>query len=89
MLALCFSVCLSHGYLPPDMIKTTIVPIVKNMCGNISDSNNYQPIALTTIISKLFEPILLLKCENYLGTCSNQFGYKKGHSSDLCIYALQ
>ena len=86
---LCFSVCLSHGYLPLDMTKTTIVPIVKHKCGNISESNNYQPIALATIISKLFESVLLLKCEVYLRTCSNQFGFKKGHSTDLCIYALK
>ena len=65
LLSLCFSVCLSHGYLPPAMIKTTIVPIVKNKCGNISESNNYRPIALATIISKLFESVLLLKCEDY------------------------
>ena len=89
MLSLCFSVCLSHGYLPPAMIKTTIVPIVKNKCGNISESNNYRPIALATIISKLFESVLLVKCEDYLSTCSNQFGFKKGHSTDLCIYALK
>ena len=79
------SLCLSHGYLPPAMIKTTIVPIVKTKCGNISESNNYRPIALATIISKLFESVLLLKCEDYLSTCSNQFGFKKGHSTDLCI----
>ena len=89
LLSLCFSVCLSHGYLPPAMIKTTIVPIVKNKCGNISESNNYRPIALATIISKLFESVLLVKCEDYLSTCSNQFGFKKGHSTDLCIYALK
>ena len=71
------------------MIKTTIVPIVKNKCDNISENNNYQPIALATIISKLFESVLLLKCEDYLSTCSNQFGFKKGHSTDLCIYALK
>ena len=85
LLSLCFSVCLSHGYLPPAMIKTTIAPIVKNKCGNISESNNYRPIALATIISKLFESVLLVKCEDYLSTCSNQFGFKKGHSTDLCI----
>ena len=28
LLSLCFSVCLSQGYLPPDVMKTTIVPIV-------------------------------------------------------------
>ena len=39
--------------MPPKLIQTTIVPIIKNMCGNISSSNNYRPIALATIISKL------------------------------------
>ena len=89
LLSLCFSICLSHGYMPPDIIKSTIVPIVKNMCGNLSESSNYRPIALATIISKVFESVLLLKCEEYLFTSSNQFGYKKGHSTDLCIYALK
>ena len=44
----------SLGYLPPAMIETTIVPIVKNKSGNLSDSSNYRPIALATIISKMF-----------------------------------
>ena len=50
LLALCFSVCISHGYLPADLSETTIVPIVKNKSGNLSDSNNYRPIALATIV---------------------------------------
>ena len=41
------------------MIKSTIVPIVKNKCGNLSESSNYRPIALATIISKVFESVLL------------------------------
>ena len=40
LLLLLFTLCLSHGYLPPAMIETTIVPFVKNKCGNITDSNN-------------------------------------------------
>ena len=66
------------------MIETTVVPIVKNKCGNITDSNNYRPIALATIVSKLFESVLLMKCEQYLTTSANQFGFKTGHSTDLC-----
>ena len=58
--------------MPPDMIKTTIVPIVKNKCGNLSEgSNDNRPIALATIISKVFESAILLKCEEYLFTSSN------------------
>ena len=39
-----------------------------------TDSNDYRPIALATIVSKLFEHILLLKCEYYLTMSANQFG---------------
>ena len=41
LLSLLFSMCLSHGYLPSALIKTRIVPIVKNKAGDLSDSNNY------------------------------------------------
>ena len=65
------------------MIENIIVPIVKNKCGNLSDSNNFTPIALVTIISKLFESAILLKCETFLDTCPNQFRFKKGQSTDM------
>ena len=29
LLSLCFTLYLSHGYLPPKLIETTIVPIIK------------------------------------------------------------
>ena len=50
LLALCFSLCLSHGYLRAALIETIILPIVKNRSGNIADINNYRPIALATIV---------------------------------------
>ena len=89
LLALCFAVCLSHGYLPTALIETTIVPIVKNKSGNLSDSNNYRPIALATIVSKILESVILIKCGEYLTSSDNQFGFKSCHSTDLCIYALK
>ena len=89
LLSLCFTLFLSHGHLPQKLIQTTIVPIIKNKCGNISSSNNYRPIALATIISKLLESILLMKCEEYLCTSANPFGFKKAHGTELCIYNLR
>ena len=65
---LCFSLCLTHGYMPLDMIKTTIVPVTKNKCGKLADSNNYRPIAIATIVSKLYESTILYKCEDFLKT---------------------
>ena len=66
LLTFCFTLFLSHGYLPPKLIDTTIVPIIKNKFGTISCSNFDRPIALATVISKLLESILLKKCEEYL-----------------------
>ena len=41
LLSFCFSLCFTHK--PANMIETTIVPIIKNKCGNLADSNNYRP----------------------------------------------
>ena len=54
LLSLCFTLCLAHGYLPPAMIETTIVPIVKNKSGNLSDSSNYRPIAFPANIFRRY-----------------------------------
>ena len=53
------------------------------------DSNNYRPIALATLMYKLFESVILSKCETFLETCPKQFGFKKSHSTEMCIYVLK
>ena len=90
LLSMCYTlVFFAHYYLSSSMIETIIFPIVKIKCGNLSDSNNYSPIALATIMSKLFELVILLKCEMFIDTCPIQFGFKKGYSTDICIYVLK
>ena len=54
----------------------------------MSDVNNYKPIALVTVASKIFEIILFELMESYLDTTDNQFGFKKGHSADHFIYVV-
>ena len=80
---------MSHGYIPQPLIETTIVPIIKNKAGNLSSGNNYRPIALANVMSKVFESLILLRCEQFLTTADNQFGFKSGHSTDFCIYILK
>ena len=62
--------------------------MIKNKCGEHNDKNNYRPIALSSIISKVFEHIIADRLEVYLWANCNQFGFKSGHSTDLCFYAL-
>ena len=58
-------------------------------CKNISDIGNYRPIALSSVLSKVFELILLSKLNSYFCTTDYQFGFKSNHSTDLCIYTLK
>ena len=51
--------------------------------------DNYRPIALASIISKVVERILLDRITGYLSSCDNQFGFKPKHGTDMCIYALK
>ena len=49
LLSICFTCMYTHCYMTSSMIKSIIVPLVKNKCGNLADRNNYRPIALSSI----------------------------------------
>ena len=68
------------------MLDSVIVPLSKNKNGDLSDKNNYKPTALSSVISKVFENVILYRIEEYPWTTDNQFGFKASHSNDLCVY---
>ena len=67
-------------------MKSIIIPLIKDKAGDIADKNNYRPIALSTISSKIYERIILNRYDDLLTTTDNQFGFKKGYFTDMCIY---
>ena len=80
---------LTHGLLSSSFMDTKIIPLVKNRCADLSDNNNYRLVAIANILSKVVENILLNRGAEYLFTTDNQFGFKSGYSTDLCIYSLR
>ena len=88
LLSICFNAFIVHGFLPSDLTDTVLVPIVKDKTADISDKGNYRPIALASVISKVFEMALLVNLQKYLYSSDYQFGFKPKHSTDLCIYTL-
>ena len=66
LLSICFTCMLKHSYLPVSMLDFVVVPLVKNKNGDLSDKNNYKPIALSSTISKVFENVILHRLEEYL-----------------------
>ena len=68
-------------------METIIVLIIKNKKGLITD--NYKPVHITSVVSKILELLLLDKLQFQLETSSNQFGYKSKHGTDMCVYTLK
>jgi len=90
-LTLLFNMCLCHSYIPTDLTQTTLVPLLKNKSGDVTDINNYRAIALSSCLSKLFEALILTCCKSY-DNCHDddyQFGYKKDHSTSLGCATLK
>ena len=89
LMAIVLQSMMKHGFLPQQFMTTMLVPILKNKNGDIASKSNYRPIALSTVASKILEIILVNHVEEYIVTTENQFAYKKGHSTDMCIFTLK
>lgn len=71
------------------MLSVLLVPVIKNKAGMVGNLDNYRPVALANILSKVLEKILLDRLNVFINSTDNQFGFKAKHGTDLCIYALK
>ena len=71
------------------MLSVQLVPIIKSKSGLISSQDNYRPIAIASVLSKVLEIIILERIELFVYTHENQFGFKKQHGTDTCIYVMK
>ena len=86
LLSISFNCMIIHGHLPCQLMDTCIISIIKDKKGNLTDKDNYRPIAITSVFSKVLERCILEKFEEYFTTSCNQFSFKKNHSTDLCVF---
>ena len=85
-----FDFILLAGVVPDDFGKGLTVPIPKDKkkFNNIS-KDDYRPITVNPIVSKIFECCLLGKMGDYLDTDVRQFGFKKGIGCNKAIYSVK
>lgn len=78
------------GTFPESFKNAIVVPIFKKGCP--SDLNNYRPISLLSIISKIVERSLKERlihfCDKYKIISHNQFGFRRGFSTADAISTL-
>ena len=92
ILSMIFNTMIVHGFNCYSLIYGHLnYPLVKDRKEDIGsvDSNNYHPIDLINVVSKVFESVILDKYKPLLETISNQFGFKPKHGTELAVFTLK
>ena len=87
-LHLLFNAFIQHSYVPHEFLCSIVTPVVKNTSGDYSDSSNYRPITLSSLVSQIFERAIKMKIGHLLDTDDLQFGFKPKHSTSHALFAL-
>ena len=77
-----------HGHIPQIFLVCSLVPIVKNANESKLSSSNYRLIAITSLILKLFDHILIYLAGPNLKPSCFQYGFQKGLSTTMCTWTL-
>jgi hypothetical protein len=85
-----FNCAVRQGLFPDQLKKAAVAPIFKK--GDAEDINNYRPISVLPIFSKIFERLMLSQIIKFLDNnkllAPYQFGFRKNYSTTSAILHL-
>ena len=84
-----FNSFLVHAYLPKDLLRREIRPILESGKVRGTLSNNYRPVMNSSSIFKLFEYCIQPVLTKHLRISANQFGFRKQTSCQNAIIFLK
>ena len=79
-----FNAMICHSYAPPSFIKSSIIPIPTGTKATLTDSDKYRSIAISSILSKVLDYVIIDNQKLALQTSDYQFGFKSKSSTVLC-----
>jgi hypothetical protein len=86
-----FNMIMYFGHVPSGFRASYTIPLIK-VKEHFSQSlscNDFRGIAISSVISKIFEYCLLSKFSSYLSTSQRQFGFKKNNGCSTAIYTAR
>ena len=88
MLADCINGALSQGIFPDSLKLANITPVHKK--GETTDKENYRPVSVLPLFSKIFEKAIYDQLSQYLEKYLNSLlcGFRKAHSSQHALFKL-
>ena len=79
---------LIHGHVSQILLLATIVPLLKDKLGKLDSSDNYRSIALSSVILKIFDWVVITLFGEKLGLDDLQFSYQKKCSTNMCTWLV-
>ena len=79
---------LIHGHVTVFLLLATLVPIIKDKLGSISSSKNYRSIAISSLVLKLIDWVIILLFGDVLALDVLQYAYQPGCSTTMCTWAV-
>ena len=78
-----------HGSVPDDFVVGTTIPIPKNKNVNVTRSENYRGITLSSVFGRILDNIIMRRHVSLLASCDLQFGFKRGRSTAMCTAVVK
>ena len=79
---------LIHGHVSNILLVSTILPLLKDKMGDIESSDNYRSIALSSVILKIYDWVVMILCGDKLELDELQFSYQKNCSTTMCTWLV-
>ena len=81
-----FKIFLIHGHVSLFVLISTMVPLIKNKLGDKCSSKNYRSIAISSLILKVLDWVILILFGDLLKLDELQFGYQAGCSTTMATW---
>ena len=75
-----------HGHVTESLLIASMVPIVKDKLADLCSSKNYRSIAISSLLLKLLDWIIILNYGHLLKTNDFQFGFQQLSNTSLCSW---
>ena len=83
-----FKAFLIHGHISAHLLKCALIPIPKETSGNLSSSDNYRAIAMSSLVMKLYDVTMLELVQPQQFVSKFQFGFMTNISSTFCTWTV-
>ena len=77
-----------HGHVSNSLLLATLVPIVKDKLGDLCSSQNYRSIAISSVILKLIDWVIIKIYGHHFKLNDFQFGFQENSSTNLCSWVV-